>query len=454
MGLAAILLVGWFVERLMDPAVAGAEMGTTRAVTDVGVVLLGAWLSGKLAERFQIPAITGYLLFGVLIGPQVMGLVEFSMIVPSRAGRVPPLQFVSDLAIALIALTAGSEIQVSALRGKVRSLVVVLIIHMLVLMAAVFVVVLVAYPFVPFLHGEGLATVCIVATLCTVVMVAKSPAVTIAMLSDYRASGPLSQSTLVITVLKDLILIVLFAVVLTVCKGVLDHSTQLSGSFFVFVAIQLLGSLAVGTLFGLAMYAYVRAIGSHLIIFLVGSCLLMALIAEASFSIPGLGEHVVHLEPLLIALAAGLLMQNAWPKQCHVLFQTLEIISLPVYCLFFALAAAKVDLTTFSTLWYLSVALAIVRLVSTWAGMALGLRAGRMTGNWTGYLWLGMVSQAGVALVLVTLITDTFPDTKWALPLREVLIATIFLNQILGPVLFRHGLLASGEGMRPDTSKA
>jgi len=451
LGLVGIVLVGWFVERFMDPAVAGVEMGTTRAVTDVGVVLLGAWLSGKLAERAQIPAITGYLIFGILIGPQVMGLVEFSMIVPSSAGHVPPLQFVSDLAIALIALTAGSEIQIASLRGKVRSLVVLLAIHMVVLMAAVFVAVLLVYPFVSFLRDETLATVVVIATLSAVIMVAKSPAVTIAMLTDYRASGPLSQRTLVITVLLDLVLIVLFAIVVTVCKGMLDESAKISASFLLLVGIQLLGSLVVGILFAGAMHFYVRAIGSHLIIFLVGTCLLMALVAEHPFSIPGIGDGSVHLEPLLIALAAGLFMKNAWPGQCRLLFQTLEIISLPVYCLFFALAAAKVDLTSFSSLWYLSVGLVIVFLISTWAGVTLGIRAARITGDWTRYLWFGLLPQAGVSLVLVTLVTQTFPDANWSLPLREVLIATVFLNQVLGPILFRFGLLASGEGRLPGS---
>jgi len=70
--------------------------------------------------------------------------------------------------------------------------------------------------------------------------------------------------------------------------------------------------------------------------------------------------------------------------------------------------------------------------------------------QWGGLLWLGMISQAGVSLVLVTLIADGFSATAWALPLKSALIGAIFINQLIGPLGFRHALVRCGEAGQAD----
>ncbi|MBW2713091.1 MAG: cation:proton antiporter, partial [Deltaproteobacteria bacterium] len=418
----------------------------------IGLLLLGGWMAGKLAERHRVPAITGYLFLGVIGGPEILDLVDKGMILRSETGKIPPLKFVSDLAIALIALTAGGEIRIDFLRSHFRKVSVILLVHMGFLMAAVGTAVWLARGSVPFLADLTPITVAVIAILCSVVMVAKSPAVTIAMINDYKAVGPLSQMTLVITVLKDLLLIVMFSIAMAVSKGLLGNS-EISGEFLWIVGIQLLGSLTLGAILGLVMGLYVAVVRVHLPIFLSGWCLFVAIIGEHQFHIPGIEGHYVHLEPLIVALAAGLLLNNLWPERSRGLFRAVEITSLPVYCIFFALAAAKIDLGALTSLWYLSLGIAVVRLAATWAGIAYGVRLSGESGPWTKYLWLGMVSQAGVSLVLVTVISEAFSHTDWAAPLREVLIGAIFINQLFGPIMFRHGLLATGEGVSPSAKE-
>lgn len=437
------------VEVLALTGESATEPESVRTVMLVGLLMIGAWLSGMLCERIQVPAITGYLLFGVFVGPNLLNLVGVGQITPGPHGEDPPMQFASDLAITLIALTAGGEIHLNSLRGRLGQIAAVLAMHMLVLMLGVVLAVVFLAPYVPFLRDIGGAATWVVAVLCAVVMVAKSPAVTIAMISDYNAHGPLSQTTLVITVFKDLVLIVLFATVMAIGKGVLDPDTPITGTFLFAVAFQLVGSLLLGAVMGLAMAYYVEVVRSHLSIFVIGSCLLIALIGEQHVLIAG---HECHFKPLLMALAAGLVMQNVWPKSSAPLFTTIEHTSLPVFCLFFALAAAKIDLRALATLWPWSLGLVGVRMLMTWGGTRLGVMAAGMRDDWAKLLWLGMISQAGVSLLLVTLITEKFEDTTWAEPLKQVLIGTIFINQIIGPFGFRHALLASGEGRRPSAA--
>ncbi|MDH3583153.1 MAG: cation:proton antiporter, partial [Phycisphaerae bacterium] len=367
LSLVLLLGLGVLVNQLL-PKETSAEAELLRTVLSVGVLMIGAWVSGLLCEQVQLPAITGYLVFGMLVGPSVAGLLGYAPLVPAEhiRGKTAPLRLASDLAIALIALTAGGEIHLAWLRGKVKRVVLVLGLHMLILMLAVGGAVLLVSPWIPFLAGESATTLAVVALLCAVVMVAKSPAVTIAMISNYRAAGPLSQMTLVITVFKDLVLIVLFAATMAVGRGMLQEQAEISADFLFRVGLELVGSVVVGAVMGLAMAWYVEKVRAHLPIFVIGSCLLIALMGEQHLHVAAAGfSFDFELEPLLMALSAGLLMNNVWRRSSEPLFKAMESTELPVFCLFFALAGAKIDLVVFADLWMWSLGLVVVRAIST-----------------------------------------------------------------------------------------
>lgn len=447
--LIMVIALAWLARWLSADVLTLDAAPQIGAVMSVGLLMLGGWLSGKLFERMQLPGITGYLAFGILVGPFVLNLVAADQILPGVEGAVAPLGFISDLAIALIALTAGGEIHLSWLKGRTRKVMTVLAMHVIILMAFVSTFVILCHNYVPFLADINILTLSVVGLLTGVVMVASSPAVTIAMINDYKADGPLSQMTLVVTVFKDLVLIILFAIVMAVSKGLLDEQASLSGAFLIGVAFELLGSLGVGVVLGLLMALYVEKVGTHLIFFVVGSCLMIALLGEQTIHIPGM-DHGVHLEPLLTALAAGMLMQNVWPEKSEPLFESIEATSLPVYCLFFALEAARIDLRVLGGLWMFSLALVAARTCSIWLSVFVGMKLAGLREAWSQKLWLGMISQAGVSLALVGLIAEGFAETPWALPMKETLIGAIFISQVLGPIGFRYALLSSGEGRKPD----
>jgi len=443
--LVLILCIALGVHYLAPPGEDLGETNALRAALSVGLLMLGAWLSGRLFERINMPGITGYLLFGMLAGPSLLGLIPGPQIQSVSHHHPAPLHFVNNIAIALIALTAGGEIHLSWLRGRGRQVFTVLLVHIAVLMGVIIIVMETGPSWIPFMDGQDATTALVIAVLCAVVMVAKSPAVTIAMISDYRASGPLSQMTLVITVFKDLILIVMFATVMAICEGVMKDREAISTGFVLAVAVQLIGSLGVGAVIGFAMAWYVEKVRAHMLLFVIGCCLLTALLGDQQFVI---GGQETHLEPLLMALAAGMLMENVWPQSSRPLFVTIETLSLPIYCLFFAIAGARIDLHTFASLWHVSVALVAVRLGATWLSIWAGLWCAGMREPWTRWLWLGMVSQAGVSLVIVTLIAEGFKQSAWAAPLKEVMIGAIIINQLIGPIGFRHALMTSGEANR------
>lgn len=440
--LALLLGLAFLVHVLAGRAETLAEAALMRTAMSVGLLMIGAWLTGMIFESIALPRISGYLVFGVLVGPAVAGLIPPDQV----RGEMPTLAFISDLAIALIALTAGSEIRLNWLRAQIGPVSIITLIELFVVWIVVGAAVFIAEQYIPFLHDAPLSQRIVLAALTGLVAAANSPAVVIAMINEHEAEGTLARTTLAVTIFKDMLMVVLFATTLAIGKGVTEEQTAISGGFLLAVAVQLVGSIALGGVLGLVMAWYVHRVGEHLVFFVVGSCMLLAIIGEQSFVIAG---KAVHLEPLLLGLAAGIVMQNLWPKQSEPLFETVESMSLPVYCLFFALAGAKIDLLVLATPVVAAVvaALFVIRAATIWGSVTLAARLAGMQQPARGRIWLGFIPQAGIALALAQLIEGAF-IAEQNVRVGSILIGLIAINQLIGPIGFRHALLSSGEAQQ------
>lgn len=408
-------------------------------VMAVGLLMLGAWIAGMLFNQIRLPRICGYLLFGVLVGPFAFELIS--------QAQLPDLAFAGDLAVAVIALTAGGEIKLSWVRDMIGKLAAVIAVHVGIVLLVGIGGLMLGRSLIPFMMDRSALTALVIAILTTIVIIANSPAVVIAMISEYRAAGPLCQMTLAFTVLMDLVLIILFSTAMSLTKGMLDGEAALSGSFLLAIGAQLGGSILLGAAMGVAMAWYVHRIQARLVFFVIGSCLLFALLGKQHFAIAG---NDAHLEPLLMALSAGVLMRNLWPDRTEPLFHTIEEMSLPVYCLFFAVAGAKIDLHAFAQLWLLAVVMSIVRTGTICLSVATGARIAGISGPWVSKLWFGMIPQAGVVLVLITLIGRSFGAYDWGRDLANLLIGMLIIHELLGPIGFRYALVSTGEVGKAD----
>lgn len=437
--LSLAMVIGLAV--LLRLEVIGASGST---VFVVGMLVLGAWLFGQLCEKIRLPALTGYLVVGAAVGPYAFGLIE-----PTQ---LPKLRFASDLAVALIGLIAGGEIEFGHIRGQVGRLSRLIGSHIFIFLLVMGGGLFLARPITPIFDQADSEQFGVAVLLLATVTVAASPAVVVAMITAYRAAGPLSRMTMLMAVLKDLVLVILFAVALSISRAVLGDESTFHAGVLLGIAAQLIGSILLGMIFGLLMAGYAHRIGSHLVVFTLGSCMFIALIGEMHFHVAG---SKVHLEPLLMALSAGLLMRNVWGEQTESLFQTIESTSTPVYCLFFGLAGAKFAPEHFLKLWPMALGLSILRMFALWSSMRLGLRISGYEEPALRKVWIGLWPQAGVSLVLVMLIQNSFIGEAHAViqQAAAVLLTAIFIDQFFGPIGFRLALGRSGEVFAADKNR-
>jgi hypothetical protein len=115
----------------------------------------------------------------------------------------------------------------------------------------------------------------------------------------------------------------------------------------------------------------------------------------------------------------------------------------PVFVVFFALAGAAMAVTEVVAIWPLVSPIVLVRAAGIWTGCRIGGRWARVPAKTGNLVWMGLISQAGVAIGLATVIAEVYP-TRGA-PIRTLFLATLAVNQIAGPILFRMALARGGE---------
>jgi Kef-type K+ transport system membrane component KefB len=283
------------------------------------------------------------------------------------------------------------------------------------------------FPFVP--RGDFLRAV-VIAGVFGAIAVANSPTVTVAVIAENEADGPVTRTVLGVTIVKDVCVIVLFAVALAVAKEALGEggATPLGWT----LARELGGSVVVGILFGLGISAFLRFVARDTPVFVLVLCFAIARVSS-----------ILHVEPLLVALTAGVWVENFSSARGEALIKGIERVSLPVYALFFAVAGAKVNLATFAALWPLALMIAAVRAACVWTGTTIGARLSGVEPQVRRYAWLGFISQAGVTLALSTIVARTFPD--WGPDAQAVIIAMIAIHELIGPIGFQYALRRAGE---------
>lgn len=423
--LAITLVIVWVIVSL-----GGGEAAAARPTAlALGFALIAAALAGELFERLRLPRVTGYLLFGMVCGPYLANIITRPM--------ARELQLINGLAIVLIAFIAGLEINVRRLRPMIPAMLRLGGVAMAILYAVLFSAFWLAWPWLGISPElEGLQRVAIVAVLATVVA-SFSPTVTIALIAESRASGPLSQLTLGIVILADLTLILVFTLVMQLVRyafGGADDVGLLAG-----LSWQVFGSFAFGAGIGAVFALYLRWVGREVAVTLLALCAVIA----------GVGDQL-HLEPLLAALAAGLVVENVAPPRGDTLKIAVERGALPVLVVFFAAAGASLQLDALATIGGVALAVALLRAGAIWAAAAAGSAYARVPKPIGGLLWMGLISQAGVTLGLSLLIARDYP--QWGAAVQTLVVALIALHQVAGPVLFRAALATAGELGRMDDS--
>jgi trehalose 6-phosphate synthase len=419
--LALALVIGAVIwARALGPATTSGSAGTALAL---GFTLLGAWIAGDLLRRLHLPRLTGYLLFGVLVGPYLGNVITTTM-----TGQ---LQVITGIATTLIALIAGLTLNLERLG---RQFAVILRLTGVVLGCAIVGIgaaLWLAWPWLPIApDATGLPRLAMV-LLMAVIAVTFSPTMAAAVTTETGARGPLSELVLPVVVLADLVLLLLFSLAMQFARGVLEPGTADTATTLVRFAWEIGGAVAFGCLVGACFALYLRYVGREVSLVLIAVCTLLSHVGTQQ-----------QFEPLLAAVAAGLVIENLSIAQGDALKTAVQRGATPVLVIFFVAVGTSLRLDTLAVVGFAALALSLLRIAVLRLGIKVGTAFSGADAETSQYLWTGLVSQAGITLGFASVVAGEFPD--WGAGVQMLVVALLAIHELAGPLLFRQGLMRSG----------
>lgn len=451
-----LLTIGILLAVMIGLTVIGGDADKTLAT--LGFILLAAYTLGEVVKRVGLPQLVGYILSGVIFGPHLSALIyrallsqdwELSQKLHGLLGEGAPTLFGTDvvdaltlvnlLAQGLIGLTAGGELKVPDLKRDIKSIAWLLGMQtLLVLVAVGATMYAVASWFpgaMPFLKDSG--AVLAAALLFGALAVGTSPATTLAVITETRAKGPLSTLTLGTIVAKDITTVTLYLIVVSIAASLASGGDLSMGDLAHALGVELGGAIGMGIAMGILIVLYLWLLGTDKMLFIIALVFVGQWVAA-----------LIHAEALLAFMVAGFLVSNAglvikrFKHQGEVMIHELERLSLPVFVVFFTIAAAKLELAALADYWAVALAYIVVRAAMMYLGTRAGVRLAGAAPKIKEFLWWGFFPQAGVTLTLAGLIQGKI---SWATEFQTIIMSTIFINIIAGPVMLKIGLTRAGE---------
>ncbi len=419
----AALLVGFGALLLFLARKTPDAPGAMGVIAGFGFLLVAGTLLSEMAAPLGLPHLSGYLVAGIASGPHVLGLVDDQ--------TVKSLSPVNTLALCLIALAGGAELDIASVRKGARTLACAMLVQTPMVFLAVGCAFVASRPLIPFAKTLSPGALVGVALLWGALAVSRSPSATLGILAQTRATGRLAMFTLAFVMASDVVVVVLLATVLGAVRPLIDPAATISLGSFVALGHELFGSVAIGTTLGLVIAAYLRLVNRQMLVVLL----------VLGFGVSTVLEYL-QFDSLLTFMVAGFIVRNM-SRQGAKFVQYIEQTGTVVYVVFFAIAGADLDVPLLRSLWPAALLLAGTRALVTWGGSYASARIVDDPVALRRWGWSGLVSQAGLTLGLSLSVAREFPAI--GTPFRALVIATVAINELVGPVLFKIGLDRTGE---------
>jgi Trk K+ transport system NAD-binding subunit/Kef-type K+ transport system membrane component KefB len=419
----------------------------SQTIIFLAAFLLIAIAANRVSFEFQkvgLPLITGMLLIGIIAGPFVLQMFP--------KGAHKNLDFINDIALAFIAFAAGSELYLKEIRSRIRQIAWITFGQLVVTFLLSASIVYFISNQITFMSVLPQKTKLAISILMGVIFVARSPSSAIAIINEMRAKGPFTHTALGVTVIKDVLVIILFTITFAIGKS-LVNGTEMGFGFVLLLLIELVISFMLGFVLSkiisfLLSISINKKVKSILLLIIGYLIYVLAHYVEIhSHSIIGVSLLI---EPLIICIIAGFLVSN-FSNYRFEFSSIIEEVGPFVYLAFFTLTGLSLSFDVLLSVWEIAVLLFFVRLISIVVGSLIGgvIAGDSMKFNLLG--WMPYITQAGVGLGLATIVAAEFQI--WGEEFLTLVIAVIIISQIVGPPLFKWSIKLVDEDHTKADSK-
>lgn len=404
----------------------------------ISIAMLGGLLMSRLAKMLKLPAVTAYLIAGLILGPFCLGQLGIAGIGFTSLEQVESFGIISQAAMGFIAFTIGNEFRLAQLKTMGKQAIVVGILQAVVTTIVVDIALIALHFIFPNIISLPAAI-----TLGAIAS-ATAPAATLMVVKQYKADGPLTKLLLLVVAIDDAVGLVLFSVSYGIANAIAEGSVNILG-MVVQPAIEIVLSLALGSLMGVVL--------NYLEVFFHSRSKRMAVslavvLLTVGISLIDFHIGVIHCKfsILLVCMMAGTIFCNIC-ETSEELMGRVDNWTVPLNLLFFVLAGAELDLKILSqpVVLLVGVIYIIFRCLGKYYGAYSSCALTKCSKNITKNLGITLFPQAGVALGM----SLTAANLTDGAVIRNVVLFSVLVYELIGPTLTKRSLMAAGE-IKPE----
>ena len=400
----------------------------------LAIALVGGLMMSRLTKLLKLPAVTAYLLAGLLLGPYCIGALKLPGLGFNSLEEVEGLKVITQTALGFIAFSMGNEFRLSQLKTIGKSAIIIGILQAVLTTVVVDVVLIVLHLCFP----HFISIPC--AITLGAIAAATAPAATLMVIRQYKADGPLTRLLMLVVAIDDAVGLLLFSASFGIATAL--SSGQVSVLAVVVEPIlEIVLSLGLGALMGLLLHWIEKFFHSRSkrMTISVAFVLLTVGLSMVEFQV---GPIHCGFSLLLVCMMTGTIFCNVCPTS-EELMERVERWTVPVNVLFFVISGAELDLQVLINPVTLTVGVVyiIARSVGKYFGADLSCRLTRQPRPIVENLGITLLPQAGVALGMA-MTAASLPDGALA---RSVVLFAVLVYELIGPVLTKRALMKVGE---------
>ncbi len=400
----------------------------------LSIALLAGLLLSRLAKLVKLPAVTAYLIAGVLIGPFVLGAINVPGIGITES-QLTGFSLIADLALGFIAFSMGNEFRISQLKkiGKQATIIGIF--------QAIFTTIIVDAALIALHFAFPEVLPMSAAIVLAAVATATAPAATLMVVKQYKAKGPVTDILLPVVALDDAVGLIVFAISFGIAKAM--GTAGISPIAIILEPLlEIILSLLLGFIMGLLFTLCEKFFHSRSKRMAVSVTFVMLTVAISSLKFEIGGIHIA-----FSSLLACMMLGTVFCNICEVseeLMDRADRWTTPVLILFFVISGAELDLKVFSewTIVVVGIVYIISRSIGKYFGANISAKTTKCDPNIVKYLGITLLPQAGVALGMAIKAMDLGPDGAIV---RNITLFAVLVYEIVGPFLTKMALTKAGD---------
>jgi Kef-type K+ transport system membrane component KefB len=407
---------------------------TASIFLSLSIALLAGLLLSRLAKLVKLPAVTAYLISGVLIGPFVLGALNIPGI-GIISEQIEGFGLISDLALGFIAFSMGNEFRLSQLKKIGKQATVIGVLQALITTIVVDVALIALHFAMP--DTLSIPAAIVLASVAT----ATAPAATLMVVKQYKAKGPVTDVLLPVVALDDAVGLVVFAIYFGIARSMSTAGVS-PLAIILEPLLEIVLSLLLGFMMGLLFTLCEKYFHSRSKRMAVSVTFVMLTVALSGLKFE-IGDIHIAFSSLLACMMLGTVFCNI----CEVseeLMDRADRWTTPVLILFFVISGAELDLSVFAqwTVVVVGIVYIIARSLGKYYGANISARMTKSDPNIIKYLGITLLPQAGVALGMAIKAIELGPDGAIV---RNITLFAVLIYEIVGPFLTKMALTKAGD---------